>query len=177
MHQHMEEQLVMAPGSELLIYLYLEAIIQLGFIVFFACVFPLAPLFSFVTNLIEIKIKLGRMSKYSRRFTAQGANGIGSWNGVMELISMVSIPINLAIILFTGKGQDLNGDYGFSETVNYLLKSDKEYTLFEVVLLLILIEHCLLGIKIVMATLIPDVPKEVELEERRRPKLEEISEQ
>ena len=39
MHQHMEEQLVMAPGSELLIYLYLEAIIQLGFIVFFACVF------------------------------------------------------------------------------------------------------------------------------------------
>ena len=62
MHQHMEEQLVMAPGSETLIYLYNEAIIQLGFIVFFACVFPLAPLFSFVTNLIEIKIKLGRMS-------------------------------------------------------------------------------------------------------------------
>ena len=176
MHQHMEEQLVMAPGSELLIYLYLEAIIQLGFIVFFACVFPLAPLFSFVTNLIEIKIKLGRMSKYSRRFTAQGASGIGSWNGVMELISMVSIPINLAILLFTGKGQDLDGDYGHSETVNYLLKTDK-YSLFEVVLLLILVEHCLLGIKIVMATLIPDVPKEVELEERRRPKLEEISEQ
>lgn len=70
MHQHMEEQLVMAPGSESLIYFYNEAIIQLGFIVFFACVFPLAPLFSFLTNLLEIKIKLNRMSKYSRRFVA-----------------------------------------------------------------------------------------------------------
>ena len=58
----MEEQLVMAPGSTTLIYFYNEAIIQLGFIVFFACVFPLAPLFSFLTNLLEINIKLNRMS-------------------------------------------------------------------------------------------------------------------
>ena len=58
----------MAVQSESLIYFYNEAIIQLGFIVFFACIFPLAPLFSFVTNLLEINIKLNRMSKYSRRF-------------------------------------------------------------------------------------------------------------
>lgn len=58
----MEEQLVMAPASSTLIYFYNEAIIQLGFIVFFACVFPLAPLFSFLTNLLEINIKLNRMS-------------------------------------------------------------------------------------------------------------------
>lgn len=117
MHQHMEEQLVMAAQSESLIYFYNEGIIQLGFIVFFACVFPLAPLFSFFTNLLEIRIKLNRMSHYSRRFVAQGASGIGSWVGVMELISMVSIPINVAILLFTAKGQDKDGDIGYSETV------------------------------------------------------------
>jgi len=121
MHLHMEQQLVMAPASETLIYFYNEAIIQLGFITFFACVFPLAPLFSFLTNLLEIRIKLNRMSSYSRRFVAQGASGIGSWMGVMELISLVAIPINVAILLFTGRGADASGDFGYSETVNYLL--------------------------------------------------------
>jgi len=110
---------------------------------------------------------------------AQGASGIGSWTGVMELIAMVSIPINLAIILFTGKGEDEDGDFGYSETVLYLLGKDEKSstrTIFEVVLILILVEHVLLAFKVIMATLIPDVPKEVEDEERKRPKLEEIAE-
>ena len=38
---------------------------------------------------------------------------------------------------------------------------------------MIAVEHLLLGIKIVMAELIPDVPKEVVADERRRPKIEE----
>ena len=107
----------MAQQAESLIYFYNEAIIQLGFIVFFACVFPLAPLFSFLTNLLEIKIKLNRMSQFSRRFIAQVASGIGSWTGVMELISMVSIPINVGILLFTAKGEDEDGNIDESETV------------------------------------------------------------
>jgi len=136
-------------------------------------VFPLAPLFSFLTNLLEIKIKLNRMSKYSRRFVAQGASGIGSWTGVMELISLVSIPINVAILLFTAKGADTKGDYGYSETVKYVL--DMDFSIFEVVLLLVMVEHCLIGLKVMMATLIPDVPKDVEDEERTRPKLVEMA--
>ncbi len=172
----MEEQLVMAPGSESLIYFYNEAIIQLGFIVFFACIFPLAPLFSFLTNLLEIKIKLNRMSKYSRRFEAQGANGIGSWTGVMELISLVSIPINVAILLFTAKGKQPNGEFGYSATVTWFLEREEGRTIFEVCLILVLIEHVLLGVKVVMATLIPDVPADVVNAERKRPKIEEIAE-
>ena len=49
-------------------------------------------------------------------------------------------------------------------------------TTFEVVLILICIEHILLGIKVVLAQLIPDVPKSVIVDERRRPKVEEIAE-
>jgi len=171
MHCHIEEQLVMAPASDTLIYFYNEAIIQLGFIVFFACVFPLAPLFSFLTNLLEIRIKLNRMSSYSRRFQAQGASGIGSWTGVMELISLVSIPINVAILLFTTSGQDEEGGFEYSATVKFLLERDKSRTIFEVVLILVLVEHVLLGVKVVMAQLIPDVPKEVVKDERTRPRI------
>lgn len=185
MHQHMEEQLVMAPQSESLIYFYNEGIIQLGFIVFFACVFPLAPLFSFFTNLLEIRIKLNRMSSYSRRFVAQGASGIGSWTGVMELISLVSIPINIAILLFTAKGErneeeraEEGGEkFGATETVQYFLDKNEERTMFEVALIMVLIEHVLLGIKVVIAQLIPDVPADVVVAERRRPQIEEIAEQ
>ena len=50
-----------------LVYYYNEAIIQLGFIAFFATAFPFAPLFSFLTNLLEIAIKMQHMSKYGRR--------------------------------------------------------------------------------------------------------------
>jgi len=121
MHEHIEVQLVMSQPSDTLIYFYNEGIIQLGFIVFFAVVFPLAPLFSFLTNLLEIKIKLNSMSFYSRRFQAKGASGIGSWINVMELISMVAIPINVAILLFTTYGKDDKGQYPFSATVQFLM--------------------------------------------------------
>ena len=177
MQQHMEEQLVMTPQAESLIYFYNEAIIQLGFIVFFACVFPLAPLFSFLTNLLEIKIKLNRMSMFSRRFIAQGASGIGSWTGVMELISMVSIPINVAILLFTAKGKDEDGVMTTSATVQYFLDREEGRTKFDVVLIMIAIEHLLLAVKIIAAQLIPDVPAEVIVDERKRPKIEDIAEE
>ena len=182
MNEHIETQLVMAPASETLIFFYNEAIIQLGFITFFACVFPLAPLFSFFTNLLEIRIKLNRMSQFSRRFIAVGASGIGSWTGVMELISLVSIPINLAIMLFTAKGKRqtdedevLVREYGYSETVKFFL--DQDYTPFDVVLILVFVEHILLGVKVIMATMIPDVPDQVTREERKRPKVVEIAEE
>lgn len=176
MQQHIEEQLVMAQQAESLIYFYNEAIIQLGFIVFFAMVFPLAPLFSFLTNLLEIKIKLNRMSRFSRRFIAQGASGIGSWTGVMELISMVSIPINVAILLFTAKGKDEDGVIDESATVKYLLEREEGRTKFEVVLILVMVEHLLLGAKIVAAQLIPDVPAQVIVDERKRPKIQDMAE-
>ena len=40
----------------------------------------------------------------------------------MELISMVSIPINVAILLFTAKGkEEETGEIGNSATVQYFL--------------------------------------------------------
>ena len=63
----------MKKEGQLLIGFYNEAMIQLGFIVFFAPTFPLAPLFSFFTNLLEINIKINSLGDYSRRFIAEGA--------------------------------------------------------------------------------------------------------
>jgi len=94
----------------------------------------------------------------------------------MELISLVSIPINVAVLLFTAKGVEPNGEYGWSATVTYFMERDEGRTLFEVCLILVLIEHVLLGVKVVMATLIPDEPADVVQAERKRPKIEDIAE-
>ena len=40
----------MKPAAKTLVFYYNEAVIQLGFIAFFATAFPFAPLFSFLTN-------------------------------------------------------------------------------------------------------------------------------
>ena len=88
----------MEPTSTLVHY-YNEAAIQLGFIAFFTTVFPFAPLFSLLTNLLEIAIKMQHMSKYGRRNFAQGTSGIGSWNSIMSFISYVAIPINVLVLL------------------------------------------------------------------------------
>ncbi len=60
--------------------------------------------------------------------------------------------------------------------MTWFLEREEGRTIFEVCLILVLIEHVLLGVKVVMATLIPDVPADVVNAERKRPKIEEIAE-
>ena len=52
----------MKAAPETLVYFYSEAVIQLGFISFFAVSFPFAPIFSFFTNLLSLKLKLKIMA-------------------------------------------------------------------------------------------------------------------
>jgi hypothetical protein len=42
------------------------------------------------------------MSHYNRRGHCEGASGIGAWLNIMEVIAMFCIPVNAAIIYFTG---------------------------------------------------------------------------
>ena len=137
--------------------------------------FPAAPVFSLITNLIEIKTKLNSMTYYSKRTIAEGASGIGTWLPIMELISMVCIPINVAMVYWTGmEGED-------SALVKALAKRDEArvengqeaiWSNLNIVFLLILMEHLILALKIGMAILIPDVPEEVLFEESRNEQIE-----
>ena len=97
-----EGQINMKPCDEDFIDDYSEQIIQFGFIALFANSFPLAPLFSFICNLLEIENRVIAMSHYNRRSRCEGASGIGAWLNIMEVIAMCCIPVNAAIIYFTG---------------------------------------------------------------------------
>jgi len=62
-----EAQFNMKEEKDVLVFYYNESMVQFGYIVLFSQVFTLAPLFSLITNLLEIKIKLSGIGKYSRR--------------------------------------------------------------------------------------------------------------
>ena len=115
MHREIEMQQAMKPAANSLVGFYNEAVIQLGFVAFFATSFPFAPLFSFLTNLLEIKIKLQHLATIGKRNIAQNANGIGNWMPIMSFISYFAIPCNTLIILIcrfpsvpVGWNQDLD---------------------------------------------------------------------
>lgn len=160
----------MSKESEFLIWHYQEQIIQFGLIAMFANVFPLAPLFSFLCNLIDIKSRIISMCNYSRRGECEGASGIGAWLPIMEMLAMVCIPVNTAIIYLTG-----DSSYGFegqSSYVKYMESQNEEYwTVEKIIILVVLVEHGLLFIKVVIAALIPDVPSEVIASEKIRPQI------
>ena len=90
----------MSVLPETYVFYYNEAIIQMGFVAFFAVSFPFAPIFSFFTNLLEITIKLRIMGEFGRRKQAICSSGIGNWMSIISFISFFAIPINLCILIF-----------------------------------------------------------------------------
>ena len=172
----------MKPAESTLVYYYNEAIIQFGFIALFATAFPFAPLFSFLTNLLEIAIKMQHISKFGRRNFAQGTSGIGNWNSIMNFVSYVAIPVNLLVLLFcrypkvtVGYYQDLDNIDPEEESImiSWLRKKDPVFwNRANCVIFCIFMEHIVITLKILIAKLIPDVPFEVIRDEARRDTLE-----
>ena len=160
----------MKKEKQLLVGFYNEAMIQLGFIVYFSPVFPLAPLFSFMTNLLEIFIKMNSISQVSRRFVAEGAKGIGSWINIMEFMSFICIPINIAILYFAADGPDTE-----STIVTNLRENGDVWTDKNILLFIIGLEHAILVIKAFLSVVIPDVPELVISDEFKREKESELA--
>ena len=178
MHEEIQKQYRMKPAAATLVFYYNEAVIQLGFVAFFATAFPFAPLFSFLTNLLEIKIKLNHIAEFGRRNRAQCTSSVGNWQSIMGFISYIAIPINVIILLFcrfpkvqVGAEQDLDNITFKEESVlvQYLKERDDLFwNRANIILLAILMEHVIIGLKIVIASIIPDVPKKVIEDEFRR---------
>lgn len=112
------------------------------------------------------------MCKYSRRGNCEGASGIGAWLPIMEMLAMVCIPVNTAIIYLTGDSNIATGYEGQSSYVKYLESENEEFwTIEKILILAIIVEHALLFLKVVIAALIPDVPSSVIKSEFKRPQI------
>ena len=166
-----------------LVFSYSEQVVQFGTLIFFSGSFTLAPFFTLLTNMLEIKVKMRQMVRYNRRRVALGASGIGNWVFVMEIFAIICVPMNIAILYFTGEvfsGKTADGK-NFYKVNNYwakfLLSNDPVFwTPVAIILLAVAVEHGILVVKILIATFIPDVPAGVEERESKREKIKEQAE-
>lgn len=112
------------------------------------------------------------------------SDGIGNWSIIMNFVSFLAIPINLSILLFarspaneaTGIDQDLDEiDLSEqSEMTKFFKNRDPSYwTRTNMILVAIATEHLIIGIKVVIQILIPDIPKDVKYAEANRRECED----
>ena len=65
---------------------YNEMVTQFGFLTLFAMAFPLAPLFAFFNNVIEIRTDSTILLKFCQRPVPERAASIGTWLRILEEI-------------------------------------------------------------------------------------------
>lgn len=121
---------------------------QYGFTVLFVSAFPLAPTIAMISGYIQIRIDGWKLCQAVRRPQPKVAEDIGSWQDMIEILSMVGVIFNFGQLFYTG---------------SYL----KNYTLTFRWIMFICIEHVALGLKYLIALYIDDIPEEVQIQLER----------
>lgn len=90
------------------------------------------------------------------------------WLPILEFISIICIPINTAIIYFTGDGNLYTP--GKSSYIKFLeARNSSKWSAINIILLTICIEHLILLLKVLINVIISDVPNSVIEAEKKRP--------
>ena len=125
----------------------LELSVQFGYVVMFAVGFPIAPFFVQLNNMVERKTDALKTLKM-RRPRYRGATGIGSWLNVLEFLTVFSVVTNMLILFFSSSvTRDALGN---------------TFSLTNVLLIVVFVEHLLFALKLGIAIGIDDVPRWVE---------------
>jgi anoctamin-10/anoctamin-7 len=80
-----------------------KIIVQFGYAVLFVTAFPLAPLMAFLSTYVQIRIDGWKLLQLYRRPEPRIAEDIGSWEDMLQIISVISIMTNIGMVTFTGK--------------------------------------------------------------------------
>jgi hypothetical protein len=122
---------------------------------------PIAPLCALVNNLIHMRSGAYKMCYIYKRPVARKASGIGIWISVLQFMSVMAVLTNCALIGFTSQQIQL--------WFPSLTPSQKIAAIF-------LFEHVLIGIKLLLSDLIPNVSSKLEMRiERERIELEKVA--
>ncbi|XP_025901334.1 anoctamin-10 isoform X2 [Nothoprocta perdicaria] len=125
---------------------YLELFLQFGYVSLFSCVYPLAAVFAVLNNITEIYSDALKMCRVYKRPFAEPTANIGVWQLAFETMSVISVVTNCILI-------------GMSPQVNALFPDSK----MDLILTVAFVEHMLLAMKFVMAFVIPDKPRDIQI--------------
>ncbi|CAN0037026.1 unnamed protein product, partial [Phaeothamnion confervicola] len=128
---------------------FCELLIQFGYSTLFVAAYPLSCLMAFVSNYIELRVDAWKLlQQVCRRPEPRSAEDIGTWYAILETMSAIAVVTNSALIAFTS---DLFDDQPMNVRV----------------WIFVVFEHAMFAFKFLLATVIPDVPQDVDIQIRR----------
>lgn len=143
LHKYAEQHTLLAAMPPLLVPVYNEIMMQLGWILFFSITFPAGAFFTIFANFLRVSIELTGMTEYKKKDTPKSVMDIGIYMDILELISNVSIVVCVYLVVFTSK-QLVNVTGSISDEWLYIYA--------------FLAMHAIFLLKYVMGILIDDVP-------------------
>lgn len=128
---------------------YTRLMIQLGFVLFFAAVFPLSPLIVLINNVFFIRLDAFKLTNTRKRPIAQKSAGLGVWEDILQVMSVAGIITNCCIV-------------GITSSV--LPRWLRAYGTVGVAIVLFFFEHIMLLFKYMLHKAIPKIPITVQRE-------------
>ena len=80
---------------------YSSIIVQFCFVLFFSSVFPLAPLIALLNNIVLLRVSAYKICYTRQRPIALKSAGLGVWEDVLQVMSVVGILTNCGIMGYT----------------------------------------------------------------------------
>ncbi|KAG0304311.1 Anoctamin-7 [Dissophora globulifera] len=143
---------------------YRELVIQFGFCTLFVTAFPIAPIFAYLNNYLEIRVDAYKLLTQHRRPISQSAQDIGSWGTILMMLTHISVITNACLIAFQSIWMRDNVFKAAPWVSNEHLNGTFDFGLLSVRLLFIFIfEHVVFFAKVAIANLVRDVPRTVKL--------------
>jgi len=131
-------------------------VIQYGYVTLFAAAFPLAPFLAFLNNIVEIRTDAFKLLKSTQRPEYQGAQDIGTWYKILNILGFVAVLTNCLLISITS--QSLQNRYFLD------INSTPEIAaLLATIIAAIILEHVIILTKFVVSEIIPDEPEWVRI--------------
>ena len=80
---------------------YADSAVQFGYVTLFVTALPAAPLLALASNHIMIKFATVKYLDYNQRTVPQGAEDIGMWEYIFNVVATASVLTNAGIVSFT----------------------------------------------------------------------------
>eukprot|EP00804_Cyclotella_cryptica_P011221 CCRYP_007732-RA/>CCRYP_007732-RA protein AED:0.04 eAED:0.04 QI:151/1/1/1/1/1/8/72/1904 len=132
---------------------YLFAVTQFAYVTCFSVVLPITPLIALFNHLLNMRLDAFKLCRGRRRPLAVQTGGIGVWNHVLHVVTVIAILTNCALMALT------------SSQLSWLATKIGKLGVFA---LSIGVEHFLLLVKYIMQLSVSRLPTSVENEIRRK---------
>uniref|UniRef100_A0A0K0CZJ3 Anoctamin n=1 Tax=Angiostrongylus cantonensis TaxID=6313 RepID=A0A0K0CZJ3_ANGCA len=152
--------------------------LQFGYVLLFSPAFPLAALCVVMNNVVEIRVDAFKLCNTVQRPFTRQVKDIGAWQKAMELLGIVGVMVNCALIGQSGLVQRIWPGLSWGgQTISIMLRLPlpfpQHFSTFSKpaillnkiqILIVVVLEHFILASKKFIDLVVPDVPYWIRIE-------------